>query len=444
MKAANVPHPSGRSPVQRLRHGAVLVFGVQAGGLLLGYGAQVLLGRWLGAAGYGAYNLVYAWVATAGTLLGLGLPGAVLRFLPACRAEGDLAGLRGLVQYPIRLLLTLSVGIAGMATLILWWGPPFAHRSVWLWGVWALPALTLAPVQSEILRVFGRMGWAFAPLHALRPLLMMVGAGGWLLVAGTLASHEAMMLLCLVLTSFLLLRAVVIGQTLPPETRTVPPRHDVRRWLRVALPLLLATAFTLLGGQADVLVLGFFHPTDAVGLYFASTRVATVVRLPLQAVSAVVAPQIAATFAQSGAVALQPILRRTMPWVLGPSVLGAGLLLLLAAPLLSLFGPAFTAGTGLLRLLVVGYLVDAVTGPVAYLLTLTGHQDDNTRIYGYAALVNVLLCLLLIPWLGVTGAALAHTTTLLVRNTWLYVRVWQRLGVRVLPGLPPSAGRAHP
>ena len=60
----------------------------------------------------------------------------------------------------------------------------------------------------------------------------------------------------------------------------------------------------------------------------------------------------------------------------------------LGKPMLALFGPEFASGHNALRLLTMGQFVHAATGPVGYLMSLTGYQDTTAKILGIRVLVT--------------------------------------------------------
>jgi len=65
-------------------------------------------------------------------------------------------------------------------------------------------------------------------------------------------------------------------------------------------------------------------------------------------------------------------------------------------------------------------------------------------VYGTAFAANVVLCVLLIPRLGTTGAAVSMSTALVVESIMLYVVTKRRLGYHVFVFGRPSRPRAEP
>ena len=111
----------------------------------------------------------------------------------------------------------------------------------------------------------------------------------------------------------------------------------------------------------------------------------------------------------------------------------AALLATLGGYLLGLFGDQFQSGHTALAILSVGHLVNALSGPVGALLTMTGHQKDHLWIVGCAAALNVILNAVLIPLLGMTGAALGTAGTTILSNITLCLVVLKRVNIHTTP-----------
>jgi O-antigen/teichoic acid export membrane protein len=58
--------------------------------------------------------------------------------------------------------------------------------------------------------------------------------------------------------------------------------------------------------------------------------------------------------------------------------------------LLGLYGEAFRSGASVLVVLAIGQIVNGATGPVGYLLNMTGHERTNARILSWVVGANLL------------------------------------------------------
>lgn len=118
-----------------------------------------------------------------------------------------------------------------------------------------------------------------------------------------------------------------------------------------------------------------------------------------------------------------------MRWSFWPSLaVGLGVLAL-GHVLLSLFGPAFTAGHGLMAILFAGILAKALVGPGEVLLTMSGEQRLCALVYAVALAANIGLNVTLIPLFGVTGAAVATASAMVLEAMLLHLAVRGKLSI---------------
>jgi len=104
---------------------------------------------------------------------------------------------------------------------------------------------------------------------------------------------------------------------------------------------------------------------------------------------------------------------------------------ILAAPLLSsLFGPEYSAGRDAFRLLLLAMGLFFLHGFLIQVLVVFDRTRPELVIRGTAAALNLILNLLLIPRLGIVGAAMATVLAELVILGWRWV-VCHQLGVTV-------------
>jgi O-antigen/teichoic acid export membrane protein len=80
----------------------------------------------------------------------------------------------------------------------------------------------------------------------------------------------------------------------------------------------------------------------------------------------------------------------------------------------------------------IGLVVRAAIGPVERLLNMLGHQHICALAYAGAFVMNVVLCLALVPRFGGHGAAAATTLSLIAETVLLFWIVKRRLGLHVL------------
>jgi O-antigen/teichoic acid export membrane protein len=216
---------------------------------------------------------------------------------------------------------------------------------------------------------------------------------------------------------------------------SVGPRWPVvRQLLDGGTPLLGVALLAIVSAEAPVLLLGVWEPAGSVGVFGAAIRVAATAGFFLMAVNTIAAPLMAASFRQGDKGDLGRIARLSASM----SALGSApvIVLMLSMPtwLMALFGPEFESGANVLMTLAVGHAAKAVTGPVGGLLMMSGRERVLLRVAVVGAVVNVALAVLLIPAVGMIGAAIGWTMSVITESVLGLVCVRRELGIVSLPG----------
>jgi O-antigen/teichoic acid export membrane protein len=207
-------------------------------------------------------------------------------------------------------------------------------------------------------------------------------------------------------------------------------RAEWKQALPGATSMLVSSLLYLVLSWSDTLMIGYFLDESAVGLYRVSFKVATLIVFAQFAVNAQAAPDIARYWAQGNRELLQNAVTR-IAWINTVVALPAFLVLTLAAPwFLGFFGADFTAQAGTLRWLALGQLTNALCGPVMYLLNMTGHEKSARNTMAVGVVVNLVGNAVLIPTVGIAGAAIATSFTMALWNGWAMVAVYRKTGIR--------------
>jgi len=225
------------------------------------------------------------------------------------------------------------------------------------------------------------------------------------------------------------LGSILLRRHLPPQARAVAPHTEARTWMRTAWPLWAVAGMRFLLNQTDILLLGVLLGTTTAGIYGAASRLARLVTFGLAAANSISAPLISELHTQGDRRSLQRMVTLTSWGTTLWSVVFAAALALGAPLLLSLYGDEFRAGAPVLLVLAAGQIVNGATGPVGYLLNMTGHERVNARIIGCVVFGNVVLSAPAILLFGPVGAAGVTATLGGVKNLWTWWAVRRRLGI---------------
>jgi len=177
-----------------------------------------------------------------------------------------------------------------------------------------------------------------------------------------------------------------------------------------------------------VLVAALLSPAHA-AVYTAATRFLVLGQLATQAMQQVLAPQLSGMFAREDLPGIRRIFATSTAWLMSvtwPVYLASAA----TAPLwLRVFGKEYASGHVTVLILAATMLVVSAIGSVDVVLLMAGRSRQSLVNNALALAVNIATLLLLVPRLGVTGAALAWSAALLVRNVLPMVQVHRSFGV---------------
>jgi O-antigen/teichoic acid export membrane protein len=299
-------------------------------------------------------------------------------------------------------------------------------------GCATLPAFVVANTQDGIARSHDWMRLGLMPQFIVRQTLIIGFTAGAFVLGFNLGATAAMLASFAAVWLAMLGQMIVLNRRLAGHVEPGSKAYDVRGWLAVSLPILMVEGFYLLLSYTDVLVLQQFRPSDEVGIYFAVVKTLALVSFIHYAMSATTAHRFAEYNALGDKQRLSAYVTHAIQWTFWPSLAATLVLLALGKPLLWLFGPQFVVGYDIMFIAAVGLVVRSAIGPVERLLNMLGHQHICALAYALAFVMNVVLCIALVPRFGGHGAAAATSISLAFETVLLFAIVRRRLGLHVL------------
>lgn len=419
---------------------------VTAIGTVVVFVVNVVLARTMGVSHYGTYIYSLTWITVLSHLAQMGMTTSLLRFVAAYKAKADWGLLKGVMRFMFQAVGIASLVVGGVAALVIWQlrdriGPE--QTQVLLIALFLLPAISLTALRAASLRSLKEIMRATLPDNVIRPgaIGLLVGAA-YLITADTITASMAMSLNIVATAIAFTIGTVWLLKRLPTEMQGSPPERAPREWLSVSLPLFLMAGMHLVLGQTDTIMIGILRSPEAAGIYSVASRVSVFVIIGLRAVNSIAAPMIAELHAKGDHAELQRMIALAARVIGVCTILAALVVIVLGKPILSLFGAEFLVAYEPLVVLLVGASVSALTGPVGFLMTMTGHQNTAAKIIGVCVVINIVGNALLIPRYGIVGAAATTAFVTVFRNLTMFVYVLkvQGLNSTIFAPLEPKRG----
>jgi O-antigen/teichoic acid export membrane protein len=425
----------GSSEVSLTRRLAGTIFIIRVFSAALAYVSQILLARWMGTSDYGIYVYVWTWVLLLGSMMDFGIAASAQKIIPEYRTSGEAALLRGFLSGSRWMTFAVSSAISlllvGLVKLLSPWIEAGTVMPLYI-GCLTLPPFVVANTQDGIARSHDWMRLGLMPQFIVRQALIIGFTAGAFVLGFRLGATVAMTASAAAVWIAMIGQMIVLNRRLSLRVEPGPKAYDVRGWLAVSLPILLVESFYLLLSYTDVLVLQQFRSSEEVGIYFAVVKTLALVSFIHYAMSATTAHRFAEYNALGDKERLSAYVAHAINWTFWPSLAATIVLLAFGKPLLWLFGPQFVTGYDIMFVAAIGLLVRAAIGPVERLLNMLGHQHICALAYAIAFVMNVALCVALVPRFGGHGAAAATSLSLTFETVLLFWIVRRRLGLHVL------------
>jgi len=391
-----------------------LVFVANALILFCGLGTSLLSAWALGPAGRGDLLVVMLWPPVCALLVTCGLDQAhryrVARDPECISTLFSNAILFAAIVGPLTLALSELIipQLVGERS-------PETMRLVRIYLV-NIPAALIQFLMIGLLEGARRFGWA----GAARLLFFVVQAVGYCLlwIYGRLTVESAALTLIVAQYGSMFLSLFAVLRELKP--RWQPSWSEWKAALHYGLrdyPGIVADFTTL---RLDQLLLGGIASSAAIGLYFVAVRLSEITAVMASSVADALMPEVASSQADRAERLLGRSLRLTLYthllvlvplWVAAPYVLRY------------VYGEKFLAATATLRILLLASVVLSAGGILISGLRGFGHPGLSTIARLAAAVVTVVSLLLLLPRLGIVGAAVAsllgYGVTMLITLFWL-------------------------
>lgn len=420
---------------------AAAAFAVRVGAAMLAFVIQVLLARVLDLQNYGIYVNLWAGLAIATNFAVLGFSESAIRFVPRYLKRGQYANAKGFLATGFVTVVVASLVLAGLGLVAITRfashvSPGYAMPLTVL--AFGLPFLTVELYLFGVCRSLGYFMLGIVPGYIVRPLLI------------GLATIAAPKVGIKVDASFVLAAAIVstalitIAQSAIIWSRTremfggVKATSRTGLWLRASLPLLVVFGLDELFYWSDIMLLGVLSTPDQLGIYFAAVRSMALANFVHYALMIVSSREFSIANALKDRARLQDYVLSSARWIFWLTIPAVAVTLAFSYPLLALFGPAFVSGIPVMAVIGIGLIARAAVGNAGDLLVVLGHQKATIVIAVGALAINIALALVLVPLIGILGAAVSTAAAQIFRSLALAIAAQRLAGLNVCAVCRPA------
>lgn len=426
-KVRNDPH------FKEMVMGSAITFVLKISGMLLGYIVIYLISKKNGAEGVGYYSLINQLLLLLGVIATLGMNVSVLRYVGQFTKTAEESQIKNLYRSILKLSLPTSI-VLGILTYLI---APFLAEKVFTnrayteaiqWTALALPFFTLNSIGVEYIRGLKRLKISEFIRSVSRPLVLII------CIAYFWSQEISNMMIIYFFIGGIVVNSLMsngtiwrhLSQLKTPKINQIQPKE----LLLTSTPMMITAIASTLISAFSIFLLDYFGNTEEVGVYSVAFRISQLIAIVLVVVNTIVAPTFSKLFWSKQMAELQKVIDQSTKLILFGSITLAFLVVALSSFLLDIFGSEFSIGQWALIVLVIGQVVNAMTGSVTLLLNMSGKQGVLRNVALIALLIQILLSFALIPPFGILGASISSTISLSFWNIICTLIVQKQLQLR--------------
>jgi len=281
----------------------------------------------------------------------------------------------------------------------------------------AIPFTVLINIIVSIFRGFGIVSVKVYFNDFLKNILLLIFFSGVAYFSLSLTEIVYVYLLVPVIVTIVLLIYGIkkIPMIIDLESGVQSMKKDM---LFFSLPLFGLGILNIITTSTDTLMLGYFKTLDVVGLYNAALPIANLIPVVLTSLGFIYIPVVSQMHSRNQVNEIKRTYAIMTKWVFSTTLPIFMLMFLFPDSVLNiLFGAEYTQASVVLRLIAIGFFSHIFLGPNGMTLLVMG----NTKLIFVNSIIktviNIILNFLLIPPLGLTGAAVASASSLVLGNS---------------------------
>ncbi len=360
----------------KVAKGAGIVFIGIAVGMLSAYITVLIIARFLGPKDYGLISLASAVTTIASTVVLIGMPEGVVRFISFYRGRGESRKIKGVIVSAIQIVLPLSI----VASFTIFFFSDsisliFKEREL-------VPILRIFSVGIPFYVLFNIFNYAIGGFQEMKyvvlvrdifqnifRLLILVSVLilGWGIYGAAFAYTFA--IICAPFVAFFYLNKIFPFW----EKKTVLTKREL---LSYSWPLMFAGMLGLVMGWIDTLMLGYFLTAKDVGIYRASLATARLLKIVPSSFISIFFPVVTELYSKGMHEEIKDTNYAVTKWIFMIVLPLVMLMVLFSDDVLNiLYGSAYIRGAYAFCILTLSYFFISIMFPTGQIIKTVGEQN---------------------------------------------------------------------
>ena len=396
-----------------------------------GFLTQIFLVHVLSTHELGIFYAANSVAVVASVFASGGFPGITQRLVTRYRERARPSFLAAFVRHVqvSTSATTLLIGCV-LLVIILFWPAIVDMRLAFAASVFTMGAMAALNINLALAAAESRFDIALLPETFVRPLVFLSAVALVALMGASISAGQASSLYAAVTAFVAVAQYIMLRPYLPLRYSGSIAKSLTRKWRQEATPLILVALFTNLYADISIFLAAPFMALSDIAVFGICVKLSMLVGFVVQVSQQVALPDLALAHERGDKMLQRRVILRA---ALLPSLvtLAATFLVLLWGDLvLGVFSSEFSSAKWTLAIMTGAQFVRAIAGPNVSMLSLTGAQRLNSTICSGACAMLLIANIVLIPYYGLFGAAVAMSCSYIAWSITVSALLWAKYGVR--------------
>ena len=409
---------------------------IRSFGVLLLFGFTLFITNFYSAENVGRYDFVRSTLMVLGGISLMGTNQSIIYYSGLLNARKSIESIRSIYSEMLKIIFTLSLIILGF--FMIFFNEPiiydiFKNRESYtlilktiltlvFFAVTMLNIDTIRALKKTILSEMYRSIFRYLPVFIFAIILLKTNNEELLV--------EVYLLGFLLLSLFSSIRVYILFKKIDkPNDKS--ESFTITEIFKTSSPMALSAIAYFIMQSVDIIILSIYEGFDQIAYYSVSVKLAMLTTLALMSVNIVIAPRIAEIYENQKMQKLQMLIKHSTRIIFLISICVLSVLFFFSEEILGLFGQGYVIANNALLFLLAAQFFNAVSGPGAIYLNMTGRQKTLNKILVSALIINISLNFYLIPTQGINGAAIATLASLIIWNTITTVLIYSTDKIKI-------------
>lgn len=408
----------------------MIVFVGTALSILLGFISRVIIVRFITQEEYGIYCLSLTIINVFATIATLGLKEGSTRYIAYFRGIKRKNEVDSIVYSSIKIALISSISIAIVSFLI----SDFISESIFntpnlamplkIFSI-SIPFTVLITIFIAIFRGFDKIWPSVYFQNILRNILFILLLVTLILSGLSLLGVVYAYFVSITITCIFFLIYFIKKLSLSVKLHCLNSNQIERNLLVFSIPLFITNILGMVTSWTDTLMLGYFKSPDVVGLYNGALPFANLIHLAIVSVGFIYVPIISQFYSRNLAKDIKRMYVVITKWIFLLTLPILLVLIFFPEIILGFFlGHNYVEASIILQILALAFFLDPFFGPNYYTLIVRGETSFLMLSSLSSAVINIILNITLIPLMGIIGAAIATSLSLILLEILIAMRLY--------------------